>query len=73
MFLQDLPNVFIEHRKDLQNGGTDKDFATQHNNFQTSALKNVQKKDSDAITLLVYRHSFRNTILLGTALCAYAQ
>lgn len=41
-------SLYIE--KDLQNGGIDKDFMTQYNNFMTSALKNVQKKDSNAIT-----------------------
>lgn len=36
--------------KDLQNGTIDKDFMTQYNNFMNSALKNIEKKESNAIT-----------------------
>ena len=36
--------------KMLQQGQIDKDFMTQYNNFMTSALKNVEKNQSGAIT-----------------------
>lgn len=36
--------------KNLQNGNIDKDFMTQYNNFMTSALKNVEKTQTNGIT-----------------------
>lgn len=36
--------------KQLQQGQIDKDFMTQYNNFMTTALKNVEKNQTNAIT-----------------------
>lgn len=36
--------------KQLQEGHLDKDFMTQYNNFMTTALKNVEKNQTNAIT-----------------------